>query len=1008
MKRIDRQFMAMRASTPWRARGTVNDEFWQLLALTSDFYWEEDGRNVCRRLHRSGQSPASHLLRKRLPDHTLRQAGARPLRHYDQHRYREARRQKHPFSQVLFRLRGGGEERILNISGTPAHDRKGRFRGYHCCATDITRQHESEAHLQRFRAAIDTSTDMIYLVDPQSLRFVDINQTACQATGYSREELLSMGPNDITGIPGHQLKERYTRLIEHGRSSRLVHEIERKDGEIGYVEIRSRAAFIDGRWIIIAVSRDISGRRRTEQQSLRLQQMFSALSETNGAILRADSVQSLYENVCNAAIKGGRFIISAIVEPNADHLLRARARAGAPLTDQLPRAPISIRTDTAAGGGISGEAWRTMQPVISNDFLNDPRMNHWRAYAEIYGLQAAAAFPLYQRGTRVALLLFYATEVNAFDPEITRLLVNMADNVSFALDSFASDEDRRQAEQQIRESEARFRSLTNLSSDFYWEQDTKLRFTKYEGHVVGDANRHAVSQAIGHRLRELAFLQADNTSWAALEARQEARKTFRDFEFTFTNDEGTRYHFSLSGEPILDDQDRFLGYRGISRDITEKKNIAEQMRHLATHDSLTGLPNRVMFMELLEQGLRSARRYPEWSFAVLFIDLDRFKLVNDTYGHHAGDRLLSEVAKRLTRPLRDSDVVARLGGDEFVVLLQHLREPAQAERIAGKLLDIFEEPLQVRGNAYEISASIGISMYGKDADDAETLMQHADSAMYLAKDEGRNNAQFYLEEINQRNRERTRLEHYLRGALKNNEFTIHYQAKLRADGREVCGAEALLRWHSPVLGEVPPDRFIPIAEESGLILDIGEWVMREACQQLASSSPGEPPLSLAVNLSARQFSDPDLPRRIRRSLDDSGYPAHQLELEITESTVMQDTDKAIEVMRRIRDMGIGLALDDFGTGYSSLGQLKSYPLDTLKIDRTFTSEFNDSEQDKAIIQAIITMAHTLGLQVVAEGVENTEQLAFLHEQGCDLIQGYLCHRPAPIEALLEFCRDPHC
>lgn len=1004
MRRIDNQFKPVGGATAPRARTAVQDELWQLLALTSDFYWEEDARDVCRQLYRNRQSPLDHPLRKRLPGRTLHQAGAAPLQQYDRNRYHKIRRQRRPFSQIIFHLRSNGKEVVLSVSGSPAFDRQGRFRGYHCCATDITRQHENKAHLQRFRAAIDTSSDMIYLVDPRSLFFVDVNQTACQASGYSRDELLSMGPARLTGIPAAELKKRYRQLIEQGRGSRIVQKVESPGGESAYVEIRSRAAFIDGRWIIIGVSRDITQRRQIEQQSRRLQQMFSALSETNEAILRADSVQALYENVCNAAIKGGRFTIAAIVEPDENGFLRFRARAGT-RTDRLPAAPISVRSDVPAGGGVSGEAWRQSQPVISNDFLNDARLAYWQDYALAYGLRSAAAFPLRKRGKRVALLLFYSTEVDSFDPEVTRLLVNMTENVSYALDSFASDEERRLAEQQIRESEARFRSLTSLSSDFYWEQDADLRFTRYEGHVVHDANRRAISQSIGHRLEEMPFLQPGDTGWATLKDWQHRRQTFRDFEFTFTNEEGFSYHFALSGEPILDEQGQFLGYRGISRDITEKKKITDQMRHLATHDSLTGLPNRVMFTELMEQSIRSARRYPEFSFAVLFIDLDHFKSVNDTFGHHAGDLLLKDVADRLKQPLRDSDVLARLGGDEFVVLVQHVRDPAQVERTARKLLDIFQTPLQVQGHGCDISASIGISVYGQDAHDAETLMQHADSAMYVAKGEGRNNTQFYLEEINRRNRERITMERHLRGALQNNELSIHYQARVTPGDQVIRGVEALLRWHSPELGEVPPDRFIPIAEDSGLILDIGDWVMREACRQLASAPQQGAPLSLAVNLSARQFSDPELLRRIQGALDASGFPARQLELEITESTLIQDPHKAITVMGRIRELGICLALDDFGTGYSSLGQLKHYPLDTLKIDRIFTMELNDSEQDRAIIQAIITMAHTLGMTVVAEGVENAGQLAFLRDQGCDQVQGYHCHKPAPIAALFDFCRS---
>jgi len=741
-KSTDRFFAPVGATPSSPDRPIGNDQLWQLIALTSDFYWRENARNRCVQLYANRSVESAHPLRIQLPGLTLRQAGASPMTTADRKRYLEARRQRRPFHQLVFRLGSGDNEALLSISGTPQIDDRERFLGYHCCATDITRQQQNNTHLERFRAAIDTSTDMIYLVDPASLKFVDVNRTAVDASGLSREELLQRGPAETLDMDPEELRVRYTSLIQEGHSSRYIREVAGRDGQPIHVEIYSRAACIDGKWIIIGISRDISHRRRTEERTRRLQQMFSALSETNAAILRAESVQSLYERVCDAAIHGGRFSIAAILTPDESGTLLARARSGA-TTQNLPRPSISIRPDVSGGEGISGEAWRTGEPSISNDFLNDPRLTRWADYAREYGLRSAAAFPIFQRRRLVALLLFYATELNTFDEEITRLLISMANNVSYALDSFASDEERRRAEQQIRESEARFRSLTGLSSDFYWEQDEKLQFTRYEGKVVGEANRCAIRRLLGERLFDQPDLQPHDGDWTTLKALQEKRQTFRDVGFAFVNEEGVTYHFSLSGEPIFDDNGGFLGYRGISRDITEKQEIADQMHYLATHDSLTDLPNRVMFMELLEQSIRVARRYPEHSFAVLFIDLDRFKNVNDTHGHHTGDLLLREVADRLRQPVRDSDVIARLSGDEFVILLHQITDPAEAERVAAKLLEVLETPLRIEDHTCEVSASIGITLYGPDSVDADTLMQRADSAMYEAKNEGRNRIRLY-------------------------------------------------------------------------------------------------------------------------------------------------------------------------------------------------------------------------------------------------------------------------
>lgn len=579
----------------------------------------------------------------------------------------------------------------------------------------------------------------------------------------------------------------------------------------------------------------------------------------------------------------------------------------------------------------------------------------------------------------------------------------MVENVSYALDSFASDEERRHAEKLIRESEARFRSLTHLSSDFFWEMDSQLQFRKYEGPVRGESNRRAVAQLLGSRIWDLSQLTPDSMSWEQLRKLLRTRQTFRDFEFSFRNDQDELYHFALSGEPMFDDEGQFAGYRGISRDITEKKQIARHIEHLATHDALTGLPNRVMFSEILNQAIRSADRYPEQRFAVLFIDLDRFKLVNDNYGHHVGDELLRHVAMRLRQPLRESDVLARLGGDEFVLLLQRIDSSDTAMSIANNILALFETPILLHGRECDISASIGISLYGEDAHDESSLMRHADAAMYAAKDQGRNNAQLYAIDVHYRTRERAEMESELRHALDRNELSLEYQAKLDLHSDRICGVEALLRWSSPALGQVSPDRFIPVAEESGLILKIGEWVLQTACQQMLEwEAHGIEDLQLAVNLSARQFNDPDLDGKICQVLQATGFPAQRLELEITESTVMRNPERSMAVMADLRRMGIRIAMDDFGTGYSSLGQLRDYPLDTIKIDRRFVSELSWNREDQAISRAIITMGKTLDLTVVAEGVEFPDQLSILREHGCDQIQGFHFHRPQAGEHFPDF------
>jgi diguanylate cyclase (GGDEF)-like protein len=388
---------------------------------------------------------------------------------------------------------------------------------------------------------------------------------------------------------------------------------------------------------------------------------------------------------------------------------------------------------------------------------------------------------------------------------------------------------------------------------------------------------------------------------------------------------------------------------------------------------------------------------------VLFIDLDRFKFVNDTLGHQAGDALLKEMSARLKAELRASDVVARLSGDEFVVLLREVDGLDQVGAVARKILSAAMKPIESVGRECRVTASIGIAMYPLDAQDEQSLMKSADMAMYLAKEEGKNNYQFYSADMRSQSIEKLALETELRGALGRNELFLHYQAKLDLKTETITGVEALLRWNNPELGSVTPAQMIPIAEETGLIVPIGKWVLKTACEQNVSwQQQGLPALCMAVNLSPRQFADPDLITDIAAVLQETGMAPELLELEITESMVMHNTDRAVTLLKAIKELGVRLAIDDFGTGYSSLAQLKRFPIDTLKVDRSFIREIPNDTEDKAITEAIIALGRTLGLTVVAEGVETEAQQTFLREQACDEIQGYYFSRPVAPDQFATF------
>ena len=439
----------------------------------------------------------------------------------------------------------------------------------------------------------------------------------------------------------------------------------------------------------------------------------------------------------------------------------------------------------------------------------------------------------------------------------------------------------------------------------------------------------------------------------------------------------------------------------VVRDITERTYAEEQIKHLAYHDALTGLPNRLLFKDRLTVAISHAQRERS-RLAVLFLDLDRFKVINDSLGHNIGDQLLQAVAGRVQSCVRESDTVARLGGDEFTVLVPHLPHGEDAALVAQKIIDAVRYPFQIEGREFFMTTSIGISLYPEDGVDAETLIKNSDTAMYQAKEQGRDNYQLFNAFINAKALQRIALEHGLRKALANQELAVFYQPIFDFRTGRISGMEALLRWNHPALGMIPPAVFIPLAEAIGVMIPIGTWAMRVACAQAkAWHDAGYRTLSLAVNLSVCQLQQPDLLLRVQEILNETGLPPRLLELEITESSAMQSPENSVRTLYDLKKLGIRISLDDFGTGHSSLSYLKRFPIDTLKIDQSFVRDITHDPDTAAIVTAIIAMAHSLRLKVIAEGVEFTEQSAFLKRYGCDQMQGYLVKAPVPTDRFME-------
>ena len=799
---------------------------------------------------------------------------------------------------------------------------------------------------------------------------------------------------------------------------------------------------------------------KTEEQKERLTRMFAALSATNEAIMRAKTRPELFELVCEAAAVGGKFTSTAIVLLRPGEVFLENVSSAGPDRVRAMSVKLSADASRAEGQGLSGIAIRTRKPCISNDYLGDFGAGaHFYTAIRDSGTRSGAALPLLKDGEAIGALVFLSSEIDAFSTEMIGLLERLAMNVSFALDNFDRADEKARADEQ-KQSLSRMFAALSATNEAIMRAGSRGELYQLVCEAAASGGRFT-STAIALAMPGSDYMEfvasagptgnsARQVTLSVNEAHPEGRGVggiaFRSGQACIFNDyladprsqafhararaDGSR---SCAGFPLIVrrqvvgvmlyislEKDAFTSefvelLQRLSHNVSfalesfdradEKSRADERIEYLASHDSLTALPNRDMFNELLRHAIESADRHQR-KFAVMFIDLDRFKVINDSLGHEAGDMLLVEVADRLRSRLRASDVVARLGGDEFVVLLEETAACDDVEQIAGDLLSSLSQPLQLSGHECHTSASIGIAMYPDDGADVQALTKNADMAMYMAKEDGKNGFRFFSKEIKTQSIERLRLESALRRALERDQFALHYQPKVDMMSGQITGVEALIRWTHPELGLVSPGQFIPLAEETGLIVPIGRWVLNEACtQNMAWQRRGLRPVTMAVNLSPRQFADEHLLHDVDEALVASGMSPVLLQLEVTESMVMRNVSRAIRVLDAIQNRGIRLAIDDFGTGYSSMSLMKQFPIDTIKVDRSFVRDLAHDTEDQAIAQAIISMGKALGMTVIAEGVETVEQQEFLRQHACDEMQGYLFSKPLPAHELAELLRS---
>jgi diguanylate cyclase (GGDEF)-like protein/PAS domain S-box-containing protein len=642
------------------------------------------------------------------------------------------------------------------------------------------------------------------------------------------------------------------------------------------------------------------------------------------------------------------------------------------------------------------EVSRTKEPLWISDLASDPRVAGTR---ETLSAECRSAFlyPILFKSALMGVLDFNGLQIPEPDAPLLELVWALGIQIGHFFERAA-------AAARLRESEERFATTVERAAIGIAHVGLDGRFL-HANPVLCRMLGYTRDELLKLSVRQISH--ADDASVTDDDVARLATGQIESFkaEKRYLRKDGTPIWVRLTIAANRDADGRILHHVSIVEDISDRRQAESRIQYLAAHDEMTGLLNRATFNQLLAHAIEQSRRH-ERRLAVLFIDLDRFKIVNDSLGHEAGDELLKVMATRIERCLRTSDVVARVGGDEFVVLVENLNDRQGAETVARNLLSAVIKPVGILGYDCRVTASIGIAIFPDDASDGKDLMKHADLAMYEAKDHGKNAFRFFSPGLNALSTERLAVETHLRAALEREELFLHYQAKVSAGTGEIKGVEALLRWSNPELGLVPPNRFIPVAEECGLIMPIGRWVIRTACAQNAAwLRAGLPPVCIAVNLSPRQFTDPKLSAHIVEALEDAGLPPELLELEITESMVMHDIEQAVRKLSDIKALGVRLALDDFGTGYSSLSQLKRFPIDTLKVDRSFIRDIPGDAEGGAITEAIIALGKSLGVTVVAEGVETFEQQRFLSQRACDELQGFYFSRPSHANAVAALLRD---
>jgi diguanylate cyclase (GGDEF)-like protein/PAS domain S-box-containing protein len=857
---------------------------------------------------------------------------------------------------------------------------------------DITERRKIEAN---YRATFDNAPVGIVHTAFADGRILRANRKFSEMLGYSEAELLqrsglSLVHPDMAGSDTDKYRQR---LVDgDGETFASERKFVCKDGSSIWVNrtvslVKDAAGKPD---YFIRIVEDISERILSAQRRAMEHAVAKVLAEGTSM---EEAMPNLIRTMCE--VGGWSYGTHWCWSEAQKTLVRSALWGGVDMRfegddQEIPWTRLRYRNH----GGLVGRAWFEGKPCWIEDMRTNTTFNRRHAALQ-FGFHSALSFPVTADGVTIGVMEFFGRDVRKPD----EVLLQTVGSIGRQIGQFIQ---RRQAEQALRVSEERYRDIFESSPLPMWVRDDETSAIITVNQAAIDHYGYSRDEFMRMNLRDL-WDPAEHDSYER-KGRNRGycellvlKRRHRTKDGRLLDIEATARAFELGGRRV---------WLTLLNDITERLRTEQKLLHLAHYDVLTGLPNRVLFYERLKQALVQARRN-RWITGVMFMDVDRFKNINDTLGHDVGDELLRQVSQRLAASVRSSDTVGRLGGDEFAVVLADLATREDASLVAQKIMKNFNEPFRLSGAEIFVTISIGITLAPDDGTEQEALIKNADAAMYRAKEEGRNTFRYYTPDMSARALRLLTLEGSLRRALERDEFLLHYQPKTAVATGAITGVEALLRWRHPDRGLVPPGEFIPVLEETGLIVQASEWVLNAVCKQLRQwQQAGIAVLPVAVNLSAREFLAPDLARTIKRILDSHAIAPSLLELEITESSLMVNPQEAARTLEYLKSLGVGLAIDDFGTGYSSLSYLKRFPLDALKVDRSFVRDITSDANDAAITLAVISMAHSLGLKVVAEGVENAAQLAFLAQHGCDQVQGFFLARPMDADACGELLMTP--